>query len=60
MRFRLHNRNAAYDAGDAGYDYLERSDGLSRASYGALVETGKTLGLPLEGHMPADAWLEIA
>ncbi len=51
---------AAHDAKNAGYDYLKIYDGLSRASYDALVEAGRTLGLPLDGHIPANVGLEHA
>ena len=37
----------------AGYDYLKIYEGLSRESYDAFVEEAATLGVPLDGHIPA-------
>jgi hypothetical protein len=48
---------AAHEAKDAGYDFLKVYDGLTAEQYAALVEAGRTLGLPLDGHVPADAGL---
>jgi hypothetical protein len=42
----------AHEIKAAGYDYLKIYDGLSREAYEALVEAGRTLGLPLDGHIP--------
>jgi imidazolonepropionase-like amidohydrolase len=49
---------AAHEAKQAGYDYLKIYDGLTRAEYDAFVEAGRTLGLPLDGHIPADVGLQ--
>jgi imidazolonepropionase-like amidohydrolase len=43
---------AAHEAKAAGYELLKIYDDLSLASYNAFVEAGKSLGLPLDGHVP--------
>jgi hypothetical protein len=48
---------AARDAKATGYDYLKIYDGLTRAEYDTLVAAGRALGLPLDGHIPADVGL---
>lgn len=49
---------AAHEAKDAGYDYLKIYDGLTRDEYRAFVEASRTLGMPLDGHIPAEVGLE--
>jgi imidazolonepropionase-like amidohydrolase len=49
---------AAHEAKDAGYEFLKIYDDLSVESYSALVEAGKSLGLPLDGHVPQAVGLE--
>ena len=51
---------AANEAKAAGYDYLKIYEGLTRAEYDALVQAGRTLHLPLDGHIPADVGLSRA
>ena len=50
-------RKAAAASKAIGYDYLKIYDGLTREAYDAFVESGKSLGLPLDGHIPADVGL---
>ena len=49
---------AAREAKDAGYDFLKIYDDLSSESYEAFVRAGKTLGLPLDGHIPEAVGIE--
>lgn len=42
----------------AGYDFLKVYDGLSRASYDALVERATELGMPFAGHVPVEGGIE--
>jgi hypothetical protein len=50
-------RAAAREIKNAGYDYLKIYDGLSRDQYDAFVELSRTLGIPLDGHIPQDVGL---
>lgn len=50
----------ARSAVDQGFDALKVYDGLSAASYTALVEVAVATGLPLVGHVPRDVGLEAA
>ena len=45
-------RAAAAEAKTIGYDFLKIYDGLSGDQYDALVESGRALQLPLDGHIP--------
>ena len=49
---------AAHEAKDAGYEFLKIYDDLSLESYQAFVEAGRTLNLPLDGHVPQAVGLE--
>jgi imidazolonepropionase-like amidohydrolase len=49
---------AAQEARDAGYDFLKVYDGLTLATYDALVQAGSRVGLPLVGHIPAEVGLQ--
>jgi imidazolonepropionase-like amidohydrolase len=51
-------RAAAREAKDASYDFLKIYDDLTAEQYAAFVEAGRTLGLPLDGHVPAAVGLE--
>lgn len=44
----------------AGYDFLKVYDGLSLASYDALVARARALGIPFVGHIPVDVGVERA
>lgn len=46
-------RAAVREAASAGYDYLKIYDELSLESYNAIVSLADSLGLPLDGHVPA-------
>lgn len=48
---------AARDAKAAGHDYLKVYDGITSAAYEAFVDAGRTLGLKLDGHIPASVGL---
>lgn len=48
----------AHEAKELGYDYLKIYDGLSREVYDAFVEASGTLGIPLDGHIPAEVGVE--
>ncbi len=43
-----------------GYDLLKIHPGLSRASYDAIVETAREVGIPWAGHVPAEVGLHRA
>jgi imidazolonepropionase-like amidohydrolase len=49
---------AAHEAKDAGYEFLKIYDDLTLDMYEAFVQAGKTLGLRLDGHVPAAVGLE--
>ncbi|MBX3174905.1 MAG: amidohydrolase family protein [Gemmatimonadaceae bacterium] len=49
---------AAHEAKDAGYQFLKIYDDLSPEAYEALEAAGRTLGLPLDGHVPASVGLK--
>ncbi len=49
---------AAHDVKNDGYDYIKIYDGLSLPAYNAFVEAGKTLEIPLDGHIPAEVGLQ--
>jgi imidazolonepropionase-like amidohydrolase len=51
---------AAHEASDAGYSFLKIYDDLSLEMYEAFVQAGKTLGLPLDGHVPQAVGLQRA
>jgi hypothetical protein len=62
VRFRLiENVNAAEAAAreikSAGYDYLKIYDGLTREQYDVLATLGRSLGIPLDGHIPENVGL---
>lgn len=44
----------------AGYDFLKVYDGLSLASYDALVAGAREMGMPFAGHVPMDVGVERA
>jgi len=44
----------------AGYDFLKIHPGLTREEFEAVAETAIELGIPISGHVPADAGLELA
>ena len=46
-------REAVRSAAREGADFFKVYDGLPRASYFALVDEARRLGLPVEGHVPA-------
>jgi imidazolonepropionase-like amidohydrolase len=46
-------REAVRGAAREGADFFKVYDGLPRASYYALVDEARRLGLPVEGHVPA-------
>jgi hypothetical protein len=48
---------AAHEIKNAGYDYLKIYDGLTREQYDVFVELGRTFGIPLDGHIPAEVGL---
>jgi hypothetical protein len=48
---------AAHEIKKAGYDYLKIYDGLTREQYDVFVELGRTLAIPLDGHIPEDVGL---
>ena len=43
---------AAHEAKNAGFEYLKIYDDLSAADYDAFVQAARTVGLPLDGHVP--------
>ena len=48
-------RRAAEAHVEAGYDYLKIYDGLTTAAYEAIREVSDSTGVPMIGHVPADA-----
>jgi len=49
---------AAKEAKQAGYDFLKIYDDLSAEAYETLVAAGRSLGLPLDGHIPRAVGIE--
>ena len=43
---------AAREMKSAGYDFLKIYDGLTREQYDVLADLGRSLGTPLDGHIP--------
>lgn len=50
-------RRTVIEQAGAGYDCIKVYDGLTAASYAALVQTADSLGIPFVGHAPMDAGL---
>ena len=48
------------DQFDSGYDFLKIHPGLTREEFDAVTDTARELGIPVSGHVPADAGLERA
>ncbi len=53
-------RRAVLAQAEAGYDFIKVYDGLSRASYAALMQAARDVGLPVAGHVPRAVGFEAA